>query len=144
VGFSPQEPVRRALEQHPVAVGRWLAGEFPAVRAQARREGGVVVWLDELGVRSDVAAGAVVGAGGPDAGRQAGREAVPGAHAQRDLECGALRFRLVTGSFTGPAFIDFLRRLVGDLAGQRVHLIVDGHPVHRAKLASAWVELAPP
>jgi transposase len=56
-GFSPQRPQRRALEQNPVAVGRWLATEYPAICAQARREGGVVVWLDELGVRSDAAAG---------------------------------------------------------------------------------------
>ncbi len=26
-----------------------------------------------------------------------------------------------------------------DSAGRKVHLIVDGHPVHRAKLVSAWV-----
>jgi hypothetical protein len=54
--FSPQKPQRRALEQHPAAVRRWLEEEYPAIRAQARREG-VVVWLDELGVRADAAAG---------------------------------------------------------------------------------------
>jgi transposase len=47
--FSPQKPQRRALEQNPAAVRRWLLEEYPAIRAQARREGGVVVWLDELG-----------------------------------------------------------------------------------------------
>jgi transposase len=40
----------------------------------------------------------------------------------------------------GAVFIDFLRRLLRDCGGRRVHLIVDGHPVHRAKLVSAWVE----
>jgi transposase len=56
-GCSPQRPQRRALEQNPVAVARWLATEFPAICAQARREGGMVLWLDEMGVRSDAAAG---------------------------------------------------------------------------------------
>jgi transposase len=56
-GFSPQRPQRRALEQNPAAVARWLAEEFPAIRARAKREGGVVLWLDEMGVRSDAAAG---------------------------------------------------------------------------------------
>jgi transposase len=28
-GFSPQKPQRRALEQNPAAVARWLAEEFP-------------------------------------------------------------------------------------------------------------------
>jgi transposase len=52
---------------------------------------------------------------------------------------GMLRFRLFTGSFTGAVFIDFLGRLLGDGDERKVHLIVDGHPVHRAKLVSAWV-----
>jgi hypothetical protein len=52
---------------------------------------------------------------------------------------GLLRFRLFTGSFTGAVFIDFLRRLLRDCGGRKVHLIVVGHPVHRAKLVSAWV-----
>ena len=52
---------------------------------------------------------------------------------------GMLRFRLFVGSFTGAVFIDFLGRLVRDGGGRKVHLIVDGHPVHRAKAVSAWV-----
>src|SRR5918994_7093407 len=56
-GFSPQRPQRRALEQNPAAVRRWLAETYPAIRARAKREGGLVLWLDEMGVRSDAAAG---------------------------------------------------------------------------------------
>ena len=52
---------------------------------------------------------------------------------------GMLRFRLFTGSFTGAVFLEFLRRLLRDGDRRKVHLIVDGHPVHRAKLVSAWV-----
>jgi transposase len=52
---------------------------------------------------------------------------------------GRLRFRLFTGSFTTAVFLDFLDRLLRDCGGGKVHLIVDGHPVHRAKLVSAWV-----
>ena len=54
-----------------------------------------------------------------------------------------LRFRLFVGSFNGPVFIDFLGRLLRDCGGQKVHLIVDGHPVHRAKLVSAWLAAMP-
>src|ERR687885_1776705 len=56
-GFNPQRPQRRALEQHPAAVRRWLAETYPAIRARAKREGGLVLWLDEMGIRSDAAAG---------------------------------------------------------------------------------------
>ena len=139
-GFSPQRPQHRALEQNPVAVARWLAEEFPAIRALAKREGGVVLWLDEMGVRSDAAAGrswAPVGQT-PVIKRTGKRFRVNMISAISNQ--GLLRFRLFTGSFTGAVFIDFLRRLLRDCQGRKVHLIVDGHPVHRAKRVSAWVE----
>src|SRR6266581_8871867 len=138
-GLSPQKPQRRALEQNPVAVRRWLEEQYPAIRARARREGGVVLWLDEMGVRSDAAAGrswAPVGHT-PVVKRTGKRFRVN--MISTISNAGLLKFRLFVGSFNGPVFIDFLRRLVRDQAGRKVHLIVDGHPVHRAKLVSAWV-----
>ena len=141
--FSPQKPQRRALEQNPVAVARWLEETYPAICAQARREGGVVVWLDELGVRSDDAAGRSWAPVGQTpvikrTGKRFGVNLIGAISNQ-----GLLRFRLFSGSFAGPVLVDFLRRLVRDLAGRKVHLIVDGHPVHRAKLVSGWVEQRP-
>jgi transposase len=138
-GFSPQRPQRRALEQHPAAVAGWLAETYPAICAPARREGGVVLWLDEMGVRSDAATGrswAPVGQT-PVIKRTGKRFRVNMISAISNA--GMLRFRLFVGSFNGPVFIDFLGRLLRDMGGRKVHLIVDGHPVHRAKLVSAWV-----
>ena len=138
-GFSPQKPQRRALEQNPAAVRRWLTQDYPAICAQARREGGMVVWLDEMGVRSDAAAGrSWAPVGQTPVIKGTGRRfrvnmlsAISNA--------GRLRFRLFVGSFTAAVFIEFLGRLLRDSGGRKVHLIVDGHPVHRAKLVSAWV-----
>jgi transposase len=138
--FSPQKPQRRALEQNPAAVRRWLSETYPAIRAQARREGGVVLWL---GVRSDAAAGrswAPVGHT-PVIKRTGKRFRVSMISAISNE--GLLRFRLFVGSFAGPVLVDFLQRLVRDLAGRKVHLVVDGHPVHHAKLVSAWVAQRP-
>lgn len=52
-GFTPQKPARRAYQQDPEAVERWLKEEYTAIQAQARREGAQVQWLDESGMRSD-------------------------------------------------------------------------------------------
>jgi transposase len=141
--FSPQKPQRRALEQNPAAVRRWLAETYPAIRAQARRESGVVLWLDELGVGADVAAGrswAPVGHT-PVVKRTGKRFRVSMISAIS--AGGLLRFRLFSGSFRGPVLVDFLRRLLRDLASRKVHLILDGHPVHRAKLVGGWVAQRP-
>jgi len=138
-GFSPQKPQHRALEQDPVAVARWLLEEYPAIRAQARQEGGVVVWLDEMGVRSDAAAGRSWAPVGQTPVIKGTGKRFRVNMLSAISNAGRLRFRLLVGSFNGPVFIDFLRRLLRDCGGRKVHLIVDGHPVHRAKLVSAFI-----
>jgi transposase len=52
-GFTAQKPLRRACEQDPAAVRRWLRRDDPAIAARAKAEGGAVVWGDETGLRSD-------------------------------------------------------------------------------------------
>jgi transposase len=138
-GFSPQRPQRRALEQNPAAVRRWLAETYPAIRAQAKREGGVVLWLDEMGVRSDAAAGRSWAPVGKTPVIKGTGKRFRVNMISAISNAGRLRFRLFTGSFTAAVFIDFLRRLLRDCGGRKIHLIVDGHPVHRAKAVSAWV-----
>ncbi|MGW3467611.1 winged helix-turn-helix domain-containing protein [Saccharopolyspora sp. NPDC000995] len=50
-GLSPQKPIRRAYEQDPEAVRRWPEEDYPAIAARTRREGAVILWLDETGIR---------------------------------------------------------------------------------------------
>jgi transposase len=141
--FSPQKPKRRALEQNPAAVARWLAETYPAIVAAAKREGGVVLWLDEMGVRSDYAAGrSWAPVGRTPVIKRTGKRYGVNLISAISHE-GLLRFRLFSGSFAGPVLVDFLQGLVRDLAGRKVHLIVDGHPVHHARLVSAWVAQRP-
>src|SRR5271163_344720 len=54
-GLTPQKPVRRAYEQNPTAVRKWLEEEYPSIRAQARQFKAQIHWLDEMGLRSDPA-----------------------------------------------------------------------------------------
>jgi transposase len=37
-GLSPQKPIRRAYEQNPEAVARWLREEYPAIQARAAKD----------------------------------------------------------------------------------------------------------
>jgi transposase len=51
-GLSPQKPLRRAYEQDPEAVRRWLQEEYPALRKQAKKERARIYCGDEMGLRS--------------------------------------------------------------------------------------------
>jgi transposase len=56
-GLTPQKPVRRAYEQNPTAVRKWLEEEYPSIRAQARQFKAQIHWLDEMGLRSAIKRG---------------------------------------------------------------------------------------
>lgn len=138
-GFTPQKPVRRAWEQNGAAVERWLKEEYPAIQRQAKKEGALLYWGDEMGLRSDHTAGrsfsprgqtpVIIGTG------QRFRCNMISAITNQ----GNLSFMVFRESFTVAVFLRFLRRLIRQ-SDRKVYLIVDGHPVHRAKLVQAWLE----
>ncbi len=40
--FTPQRPIRRALEQSPELINTWLKETYPAIEAKAKAEGAVI------------------------------------------------------------------------------------------------------
>lgn len=138
-GFTPQRPMRRAFEQSDEAVIAWLHERYPAIAARAKREGARILWADEMGLRSDQAGGRSYAPRGVTpvvyrSGRRFGCNVI-----QAIGNRGELCFRVFEGRFTGPLFLDFLKRLLQHAAGRKVHVIVDGHPAHRAKLVRDWI-----
>jgi len=136
-GFTPQKPIRRAFEQKPEEVERWLNQSYPAIRAQALREKAEIYWGDETGMRSDHAAGRSYG--------RRGRTPVIRSSGQR-FGCnmisaitnrGRLHFMVFEEEFRAPVFLRFLERLLRQIR-RKIFLIVDGHPVHRSRVAKAW------
>ena len=137
-GLSPQKPIRRAYEQNPEAVARWLEVEYPAIAARAKKEKAIVLWLDQTGLRSDAAVGTTWAPVGktPVVGKTGKRFGVNVMAAISNK--GELYFTCYTGSFTGPVFLAWLDRLVRHL-DRKIHLIVDGHPVHRRVMVRDWL-----
>jgi hypothetical protein len=137
-GGQPQPPQRRALDQHPAAVARWLATEFPAIRA---RPSGRAGWCCGWASWGPLGGGRrpLLGAGRPDPVSKGTGKRFRVNLIGAISNAGMLRFRLVVGSFSGPVVIDFLGRLVRDGGGWELQLIVDGHPVHRARLVGAFI-----
>src|ERR671914_463583 len=112
-GFTAQKPLRRAYEQDPAAVRRWLRRDYPAIAARAKAEGGAVFRGDETGLRSDD----VRGRGYAPPGRTP------------EVRVGAIK---------APDLLRFLARLVRD-AGRKVFLVLDRLPVHRSAKVRAWL-----
>jgi transposase len=136
--LSPQKPIRKADEQNPEAVQRWLEVQYPAIAKRAKREQAVILWLDQTGLRSDAAVGTTWAAVGktPVVGKTGKRFGVNVMAAISNK--GELYFTCSAGSVTGPVFLAYLQRLVRHL-GRKIHLIVDGHPVHRRVMVREWL-----
>jgi transposase len=138
-GMTPQKPVRKAYEQDPVAVTKWLTEDYPAIRARAKREKAEIYWGDEMGMRSDHQAGTTY----------APRGKTPTITATgRRFKCnmisaitnrGTLRFLLFKKEFTAAVLLRLLRGLLKDTR-RKVFFILDKHPVHRSAAVKQWVQ----
>lgn len=138
-GFSPQKPIRRAFEQDPEKVRYWLNTKYPEIQRKAIQHKAEIYWGDEMGLRSDHATGRSYG-------RKGQTPVIPGT-GQR-FKCnmisvitnrGKLYFMIFKESFSAQTFIDFLMRLVRQIA-HPIFLIIDRHPVHRSSQAQQWLK----
>jgi transposase len=94
---------------------------------------------DEAGVRSDFHAGTTwAPVGRPPTvkttGRRYGLNLISAVSARGDF-----RFMVQEGNVTAEVFIEFLKRLLRG-AEQPIILVVDGHPIHKAKSVKTFVE----
>lgn len=139
MGLSPQRPLYRAYQADPEGVAAWKSDVYPSVHAAAKADGATIYFVDEASVRSDYHAGTTWAPVGRTpvvnaTGARFSVNMISAISAQ-----GALRFSVVDGTLTADKFIGFCKRLVRDAPGP-VYLIVDGHPVHRSKAVSAYIE----
>jgi len=118
-GYTPQKPLRRAYEQDPAAVRRWLRREYPAIAARAKAEGGVIFWGDESGLRSDDVRGrSYAPRGETPVVRPNHRRANVGLVSAVSNR-GEVRWMILDGAIKAPTLIRFLERLVRAWLGDR-------------------------
>ena len=137
-GFTPQRPVKRALEQRPEQVATWLDETYPALVAKARAEGAVIYFGDETAVRED--ANWVRGYAPKG---QTPVLAVPARGVKLSMISaisprGEVAFRIVDGTINTERFIEFLAALV-EGAPRKIILVVDNLRVHHAKAVAEWL-----
>ncbi len=139
LGFSFQKPIERAAEQDASLVKKWQKEEYPRIVALAKREGAEIYFGDEAGVRSDAPMGKTWGRVGKTpivrkTGKRFGLNLISAISPR-----GELRFMVTKGNFGGKEFVEFLRRLVAGTK-RRVIFITDGHPAHKSKVVSEYLE----
>ena len=137
-GFTPQKPLKKAYEQSPEAVQKWVDEEYPKIAAQAKQEGAEIQWGDETGLRSDDVRGRGYA--------PKGKTPVVLANANRSklsvistvTNKGQMRWKVFSGALNTKILIGFMKRLVHGRQ-KRVFLILDNLRVHHSKAVKKWL-----
>jgi transposase len=138
-GFTPQKPLRRAYEQNPKAVQRWLDEEYPAIFKRAKEEEAEIQWGDETGLCNDSQHGRSYSPRGktPAIRLPAKRERINLISSITNQ--GKVRFMIYKNTMNAQTFIKFMKRLIKD-ASQKIFLILDNLRVHHAYVVKDWLD----
>jgi len=138
-GFTPQKPLRRAYEQNPKLVQKWLDEEFPAIAAKAKKEEAEIHWGDETGLRNDSQHGRSYAPKGktPAIRLSAKRERINLISSITNQ--GKVRFMIYNKTMNAQVFIKFCRRLIKD-SDKKIYLILDNLRVHHSHVVKDWVQ----
>jgi transposase len=153
-GYTPQKPIRKAFEQKPEKVKKWLEAEYPDIKKRATKEKAVIYFGDETGMRSDHGSTMLTN---HQSGRSytstmlsnhspKGQTPVIKATGKRfSLNMisaisnkGHLQFMIIEGSFNGDVFQTFLEGII-KYAKVKIFFITDGHPAHKTKKLQEWL-----
>jgi transposase len=138
-GFTPQKPIKKAYEQNPKKVKRWLKEESPASAMQAKAEGAEIYWGDQTGgnnqpnaPRGDAPCGQT-----PPVSQRSKRFgfSVMSAVTHR----GSARWMGYKGALNADLLIRFMERLVRQMKGRKVYLILDNLRVHHSAPVKTWL-----
>lgn len=137
-GFTLQKPLKRAYEQSPERVKRWLDEEYPTIAKRAKQEGAEIHWCDETGLRNDETKAKGYSPKGktPTIHLNARRTSMSMISAITNR--GKVRFMVYKDSMSPQRLIRFMKQLTKDV-GRKVFLIVDNLRTHHSKAVRAWV-----
>lgn len=138
-GFTPQKPIKKAYEQNPGKVKRWLKGEYPAIAAQAKAEGAEIYWGDQTGVNNQPNAPRGYAPKGetPTVSQRAKRFGFSVMSAVTNR--GSARWMVYKGALNAALLIRFMERLVRQMQGRKAYLILDNLRVHHSAPVKAWL-----
>ena len=137
-GFTPQKPIKKAYEQRPAEVRKWLNEEYPQIAARAKTEGAEIHWGDETGLRSDDVRGRGYAPKGQTPVVRVNNKREGLSIISTVTNQGKVRWKVFDGAMNADILIDFFKRLIKD-AKRKVFLILDNLKVHHARRVKEWL-----
>ena len=138
-GFTPQKPIKKAYEQRPAEVRRWLDESYPAIAARAKAEHAEIHWGDETGLRSDDVRGRGYAPEGQTPVVRVNNKREGLSIMSTATNQGKVRWKVFEGAMNADILVDFLKCLIKD-SDRKIFLILDNLRVHHARKVREWLD----
>jgi transposase len=138
-GYTPQKPKKRAYEQNPKQVQKWLKEEYPAIAERAKKEGAEIHWGDETGIRNSNQHGRSYAPKGKTPVKKSMAKKFSINMISTVTNKGKVEFMIYSGSMNADRLIEFMQQLIKNKT-QKLFLILDNLRVHHSKIVKEWVE----
>lgn len=138
-GFTPQRPLKRAYEQRPAEIEKWLNQQYPDILKRAKKENAEIRWDDETGLsnQSNYSRGYSPRGQTPVLHQSAKRFSM--SMISSITNRGQVRSMCYKGAMKADIFVRFLKRLIKNQP-RKIFLIVDNLRVHHSKVLREWLE----
>lgn len=138
-GFTPQKPKKKAYEQRPAEVQKWLDESYPAIKEQAKREGAEIHWGDETGVRNNCQHGRSYAPKGKTPVKEIMSKRFSINMISSVTNQGKLQFMIYSDNMNADRLKLFMEQLIKS-SDKKIYLILDNLKVHHSKIVKEWLE----
>ena len=138
-GFTPQRPVKRAYEQRPADVQKWMQERYPEVEKQAKEEKAEIWWADETAVKPECHFRRGYS---PKGKTPVVRQPAKRFHSSLISAInnkGKMQWMALDQALNTDIFLRFLKQLI-KYRRQKIILIVDNLRVHHSHIVKEWVQ----
>ncbi len=140
LGFTPQKPLKRAYQQNPKAVKKWIDSDYPKIYEKSKIEKANIHWVDETGIRSDCNFGRSYSQKGKTPTIITNGKKIKISLVSSITNQGEMSFMAYEKTMNSQKFIEFLESLIKS-SKKKVFVISDNLKVHHSKIVKEWANL---
>jgi len=138
-GFTPQRPLKKAYEQRPAEVKKWLKETYPLVEEKAKAEKAEIWWGDETAIKPECHYRRSYSPKGQTPVVRQPAKRFHSSLISAINKRGKMQWMPLTASLNADLFIKFLGQLI-KTTKRKIILIVDNLRVHHSRIVKEWLE----
>jgi len=138
-GFTPQKPKKKAYEQKPAEVKKWLEEQYPYIKERAKAENAEIHWGDETGCKNQSNHGRSYAPKGKTPVKESMSKTFKVNMISTVTNQGKVQFMIYSENMNADKLIEFLKQLTKS-SDRKIFLILDNLKVHHCHIVKEWLE----